>query len=748
MMGRARGFRGRWQVPLAALLAGLVSPLAAPLAQQAPAGECDRLAAHPADPNRVAPGVQWDLMDARAAIRACQAALATHPRSARLQFQLGRALIRARRRDEGLPYLFEAAGQNYVAAFAIIGGTYQYDLGNVSEALKWYRRGVALNDVSAQTHLGDMYLDGVGVERDLAKALELFRPSAEQGYPLAQYKIGVIYQQGDRRVRRDMASAVTWFRKAAENGFARAQNDLGYLYETGDGVRRNLAQAAGWYRLAAEQGWALAQVNLAALYERGAGVRKDYKMAFYWSRLASDARLDSIRDTARQSVERLKSRINPAQIAEVDRLVATWRTLSPEESADAVKISGLVPLPAPRQTLAAAGQGADPGYTPPAIAADSAYQPPGAETSLADSNYRPADGDVDSAYQPPAAPGAAGTGSQGGSLANITPAYGQYQALANVNVREAPTTEARKLGRLVEGDVVVALGKVIGADWLMVTLPGGAVGYAAAAYLKPVAGSPESAPALAAASARDQVAALVESVEFGRYHALVIGNNSYRNLPPLKTAVNDATAVANILREDYGFQVQTLLNATRADIVLALDRLRAALTFNDNLLIYYAGHGILDQYAERGYWLPVDAAPDTQVNWVSNATITDSLKAMPAKHVMLVVDSCYSGTLTRGAMAGLQSAEVYRKMVRKRVRVALTSGGLEPVIDDGGSGHSVFAKAFIETLKGNEGIMDGTELFQRVRRPVMLNAQQTPEFSDVKFAGHDGGDFIFVRRRL
>jgi TPR repeat protein len=358
-------------------------------------------------------------MDARAGIRACKTALAAHPQSARLQFQLARALIRAKRRDEGLPYLFEAAAKNYVAAFAIIGGTYQYDLGNVSEALKWYRRGVALNDVSAQTHLGDMYLDGIGVERDLAKALELFQPSAEQGYPLSQYKIGFIHQRGDRRVRRDMALAVAWFNKAAANGFARAQNDLGYLYETGDGVPRNDAQAAGWYRLAAEQGWALAQVNLAALYERGAGVRKDYKLAFYWSRLASDARLDSVRDTARQNVSRFKNRISPAQTAEVDDLVAAWRIRSPEESADAVKISGLVPLPAPAQPFAAAGQGADHDYNPSAIDADSAYQPPAARSAT-----------------------------EAGKLANIIPAYGQYQALANVNVRDAPTTEARKIGRL------------------------------------------------------------------------------------------------------------------------------------------------------------------------------------------------------------------------------------------------------------------------------------------------------------
>ncbi len=83
-------------------------------------------------------------------------------------------------------------------------------------------------------------------------------------------------------------------------------------------------------------------------------------------------------------------------------------------------------------------------------------------------------------------------------------------------------------------------------------------------------------------------------IEFGRYHALVIGNNDYRHLRKLTTAVGDAEAVATLLEEKYGFQVTKLINATRRDITGAFNRLRQALTEKDNLLVYYAGHGILD----------------------------------------------------------------------------------------------------------------------------------------------------------
>jgi hypothetical protein len=86
------------------------------------------------------------------------------------------------------------------------------------------------------------------------------------------------------------------------------------------------------------------------------------------------------------------------------------------------------------------------------------------------------------------------------------------------------------------------------------------------------------------------------------------------------------------------------------------------------------------------------------------------------------------------------------RMLAKRVRTALTSGGLEPVADRGVGGHSVFAKAFLDALRDNAGVMDGTQLFARVREQVRLNADQTPVYAAVRLAGHEvGADFVFAR---
>ncbi|MBT7755509.1 MAG: hypothetical protein HN726_04960, partial [Candidatus Magasanikbacteria bacterium] len=238
--------------------------------------------------------------------------------------------------------------------------------------------------------------------------------------------------------------------------------------------------------------------------------------------------------------------------------------------------------------------------------------------------------------------------------------------------------------------------------------------------------------------------AAIKGIDFGDYHALIIGNNAYKTLPPLKTAVGDAQAVARALKSTYGFKVKLLTDASRNDIIDALDTYVETLTERDNLLIYYAGHGWLSEDAGRGYWLPVDAKKNRRSNWISNATVTDTLKAVQAKHVMVVADSCYSGTLTRGAGVALRTADYWKRMVSKRARVVLSSGGLEPVADSGGGDHSPFAQAFIDTLAGNDAIIDGTQLFTKMRRPVMVAADQTPEYSDARNAGHEGGDFLFV----
>ncbi len=244
-------------------------------------------------------------------------------------------------------------------------------------------------------------------------------------------------------------------------------------------------------------------------------------------------------------------------------------------------------------------------------------------------------------------------------------------------------------------------------------------------------------------------------LDLGKYYALVIGNQKYQKLPSLDTPEADATEIAELLKNRYGFTVTTLLNATRYQILSELNKLRAKLNEKDNLLIYYAGHGELDRANQRGHWLPVDAEPDSDANWISSIAITDILNAMTVQHALIVADSCYSGVMTRGSIGQLESGmsddarlNWYKSIAKARSRTVLTSGGIQPVLDGGGGKHSVFAQNFINILTENQDILEAQRLYREISARVLNLAlkqkfPQRPEYAPLRFAGHESGDFLF-----
>jgi hypothetical protein len=161
---------------------------------------------------------------------------------------------------------------------------------------------------------------------------------------------------------------------------------------------------------------------------------------------------------------------------------------------------------------------------------------------------------------------------------------------------------------------------------------------------------PSSVSAQSVASTPAPVAALTpassarlakHAAAFGRRgqpHALLIGNNDYRHLGDLLTAVNDAEVVGELLREKYCFRTKVLLNAIRAQILDAFDGYRKFLKEGDDLMIYYAGHGWLYSALEGGYWLPVDSKTGSRSDWLSNADTTDTLKDLRSRHVIVIAD--------------------------------------------------------------------------------------------------------------
>ncbi len=240
-----------------------------------------------------------------------------------------------------------------------------------------------------------------------------------------------------------------------------------------------------------------------------------------------------------------------------------------------------------------------------------------------------------------------------------------------------------------------------------------------------------------------------ETVELatGNFVALVIANDEYDNWDRLRTPQNDAQLVGSVLSEKFGFDVNYLLNASRRDTLKAIYELSSEVAFSDHLLVYYAGHGVRDDVTDTAYWIPSDAPRDLRFDWISADEILTGLKAVQSRHLLLVADSCYSGKLLRGAAPTERNpgAALVERLFSKKARVAITSGGDEPVADGSSNGaNSIFAKSFVSALESVKKPLPASTIFNQILEEVAIEASQTPEYAHMRELGHDGGDFIFV----
>ena len=237
-------------------------------------------------------------------------------------------------------------------------------------------------------------------------------------------------------------------------------------------------------------------------------------------------------------------------------------------------------------------------------------------------------------------------------------------------------------------------------------------------------------------------------------HALIIGIDEYRGAwPPLQNAVRDAKEVEVLLRQQFKFaSIRTLYNteATRSNILSTMEGLAEQLGPDDNLLIYYSGHGDRKEQFKAGYWVPVDADKQMSAQYVANTEIISMIGGMKARHVLVVADACFAGELVRGGVQPQplnKNPSFYENESGRLSRKALTSGAKEPVLDGGRDGHSIFAYYFLQALREIEGdYFDVSDVFARVRTGVGMNARQMPMYNALYDTGDNGGEFIFVRK--
>ena len=241
----------------------------------------------------------------------------------------------------------------------------------------------------------------------------------------------------------------------------------------------------------------------------------------------------------------------------------------------------------------------------------------------------------------------------------------------------------------------------------------------------------------------------LEEYQRGKNYFFGIGINTYQNFQPLNNARKDVEDVKNLLISDYYFEDQSCKylfdeEATRENIIDEINDLRSKVNSNDRLLIYFSGHGFKDE--NRGFWIPVDARKDRLGTYISNAEVRDIINAIKARHILLISDSCFSASLlVRDATRDIGGAFI--DWERNASRHVFISG--KGVVSDGEKGkNSPFAFGIIKHLVQNKAeALNIVSLANSVTQEVRFNYEQQAELSPLQGAGHEGGQFIFVKKQ-
>jgi len=244
------------------------------------------------------------------------------------------------------------------------------------------------------------------------------------------------------------------------------------------------------------------------------------------------------------------------------------------------------------------------------------------------------------------------------------------------------------------------------------------------------------------------IVTLADKINAGsKYYGLIIGNEKYEDssFPNLDNPIRDARSLEKTLIENYTFEAENITfleNATRADIIQSLDGLSGVITEEDNLLIFYAGHGDYHADSNNGFWIPTDAERVVKTNWFRNSTLADYLKEINSKHTLLITDACFAGSIFAMRSVSGNPDRAYEKLYELPSRKAMTSGQLTEVPDQ-----SSFARYLIERLQENQDTyLSSEQLFSSFRIAVINNSSAIPRYGEIRNVGDEGGDFIFLKK--
>lgn len=236
-------------------------------------------------------------------------------------------------------------------------------------------------------------------------------------------------------------------------------------------------------------------------------------------------------------------------------------------------------------------------------------------------------------------------------------------------------------------------------------------------------------------------------VEGANNYLFIMAIDKYKYWKSLKNAVKDAQDFKKVLIERYGFKqenIYELLNeeASPEAIKEHFEILKNKGTNVDNLIIYYSGHGYYDSSFDLGYWVPSNGKTSSGAtsSYIPNDHIRDYIKELNFRHIFLVADACFSGSLFLDARG-----ENFDTPESVKSRWGLSSGNLELVSDGQSGGNSPFAGNLINYL--NENLQDKLrvdQLIDYVVNNVKESTEQEPQGKPLNGVDHEGGVFFFT----
>ncbi|MCO4291520.1 caspase family protein [Solitalea sp. MAHUQ-68] len=236
--------------------------------------------------------------------------------------------------------------------------------------------------------------------------------------------------------------------------------------------------------------------------------------------------------------------------------------------------------------------------------------------------------------------------------------------------------------------------------------------------------------------------------KIGRNFAVLIASQNYddSSIPSLENPISDAVKLKLILKNSYNFteeNIITLFNPERSNFKKQFLMLSEIIQPEDNLIIFYAGHGIWVDKEKKGYWLLTDAMRNDVNTWLPNKEVLTMISVLPSRHTLLITDACFSGSVFKTRSIGADAPAAVKELGQKISRVAITSGNDTEVPDE-----SVFMKYLVKALSDNKDkYLTAQKMFiTQIIEAVMSETKTEPRYGTLEAAGHVGGDFIFTKK--